>query len=181
MVCCGWPASASFLNGASLRRFWTGLVLRLRGLWPLGVLTLRFIDGYAPMGCSFKPFIFPCRRVPLWAWTLLVALPLWAPPPCLRRYGTGSSAWIYRATLGLLEWHILWLLSCWEVLCLSNLIGFLPSSYRWLPPLELWWTGFESLDLGSDVLVQRLLVILLLFGGRVGWIFYYLLEVGSEL
>jgi hypothetical protein len=31
------------------------------------------------------------------------------------------------------------------------------SSYRWLPPLELWWTG----------LVQRLLGILLLFGGWV--------------
>jgi len=42
------------------------------------------------------------------------------------------------------------------------------SSYRWLPPLELWWTGFESLDLGSGVLVQRLLGILLSFGGRVG-------------
>jgi len=46
------------------------------------------------------------------------------------------------------------------------------SSYRWLPPLELWWTGFESLDLGSGVLVQqlvqRLLGILLPFGGRVG-------------
>jgi len=41
------------------------------------------------------------------------------------------------------------------------------SSYRWLPPLELWWTGFESLDLGSGVLVQRLLGILLSFGGRV--------------
>jgi hypothetical protein len=27
--------------------------------------------------------------------------------------------------LGLLEWNILWLLSCWEVLCLSNLIEFL--------------------------------------------------------
>jgi len=167
VLCCGWPVSASFLDGASLRRFWTGLVLRLRGLWPIGVLTLCFIDGYAPMGCSFKPCIFPCRRVPLWAWTLLVALPLWAPPPCSRRYGTGSSAWIYRTILGLLEWHILWLLSCWEVLCLSNLIGFLSIG--------------GSLPCSFGGLVLSLWTWDLVFWCSDCWVFYYPLEVGSEL
>jgi hypothetical protein len=43
------------------------------------------------------------------------------------------------------------------------------SSYRWLPPLELWWTSFESLDLGSSVWCNDC------------WVFYYSLEVGLEL
>jgi hypothetical protein len=32
-------------------------------------------------------------------------------PPCLCRFGAGSSASFYRAALGLLDRHILWLLS----------------------------------------------------------------------
>jgi hypothetical protein len=39
-------------------------------------------------------------------------------------------------------------------------------TYQWISHVELWWTYIGSLDLGS-VFVQRLLGILLLFGGWV--------------
>jgi hypothetical protein len=42
------------------------------------------------------------------------------------------------------------------------------SSYQWLPPLELWWIDFESLDLGSGVWCSDC------------WVFYSL-EIGLEL
>jgi len=86
--------------------------------------------------------------------SLLVAPPLWAPRLACVGSGHDLELCLYRATLecGFAQWP-----GIDVILVIVVMRGTMPlkpngdSSYRWLPPLEIWWTYFGFLDLGFGV------------------------------
>jgi hypothetical protein len=115
------------------------------------------------------PCLFQWRGILLWVWNARF-LCWWLCPCALPALPASVRGWI---------WCFIFSRDHWSTRLEYTLVtvmmgGSLPlkpdrvSSDRWLPPLELWWTGFESLDLGSNVWCNDF------------WVFYSL-EVGLEL